>query len=160
MKSVDCELIKKSIREVKYRLGINQSEIADRIGVKNTYLSDMVNGRVPATVNLMEKMKEAFPFLSEENTDSGDSDDSREIAFLKELLQSKEELLQSKDEILRAKDAILKEKDARLKEQEKLIALMEEKVERMADESGKFTAPSVAIATGGNAQAFKNSFGS
>ena len=154
MKSVDCELIKKSIREVKYRLGINQSEIADRIGVKNTYLSDMVNGRVPATVNLMEKMKEAFPFLSEENTDSGDSDDSREIAFLKELLQSKEELLQSKDEILRAK-----EKDARLKEQEKLIALMEEKVERMADESGKFTAPSVAIATGGNAQAFKSSFG-
>lgn len=35
------------IRLIKYRSGLNQSVIAENLGVTNSYLSDAINGRVP-----------------------------------------------------------------------------------------------------------------
>lgn len=50
--------LKKIISEIKYELNINQTEIADRIGVKKSYLSDMINGRISFTDSIREKLNE------------------------------------------------------------------------------------------------------
>lgn len=71
------QTFKKMISAVKYRDGINQAEIAKRIGVKPTYLSDMLNGRVPITESVTDKMMGLFPYLStpdsQTQTISGDN---------------------------------------------------------------------------------------
>ena len=54
------ESLKKIIREIKFKFNLKQSEIADKLGVKSTYLSDMINGRVPFTENISEKIYELF----------------------------------------------------------------------------------------------------
>lgn len=54
------EPLKRAIEDVKIKYSLKQSEIAERIGVKSTYLSDMINGRVPLTSNMVEKMYEQF----------------------------------------------------------------------------------------------------
>ena len=38
---------KNIIIRIKYEFNLNQSQIAERLGVKSTYLSDMINGREP-----------------------------------------------------------------------------------------------------------------
>ena len=39
--------LKSLIDLIKYSKGLKQAEVANQIGVKPTYLSDMINGRVP-----------------------------------------------------------------------------------------------------------------
>lgn len=51
---------KKKVEEIKYRFSINQSQIAERLGIKPTYLSDMINGRVAYNENFDNKLKEVF----------------------------------------------------------------------------------------------------
>lgn len=51
---------KKCIEKIKYEFSITQKEIASRIGVHNTYLSDMINGRVPLTDQTTNKIYELF----------------------------------------------------------------------------------------------------
>lgn len=51
---------KKCIEKVKFEFSITQKEIANRIGVHNTYLSDMINGRVPLTDQVSNKIYELF----------------------------------------------------------------------------------------------------
>lgn len=51
---------KKKVEEIKYKFGINQSQIAERLGIKPTYLSDMINGRVAYNENFDNKLKEVF----------------------------------------------------------------------------------------------------
>lgn len=52
---------KKIIDRIKYEYSINQAQIADRLGVKKTYLSDMINGRVPYNETMAKKIGGAFP---------------------------------------------------------------------------------------------------
>lgn len=51
---------KNLINKVKFLYGLKQSEIAEAIYVKSTYLSDMINGRVPVTGSVTEKIYEVF----------------------------------------------------------------------------------------------------
>lgn len=51
---------KRCINKVKFEFSITQKEIANRIGVHNTYLSDMINGRVPLTDHVLNKIHELF----------------------------------------------------------------------------------------------------
>lgn len=51
---------KKMIDKIKYEFSINQSQIADKLGVKKTYLSDMINGRVPFNETMDKKINDAF----------------------------------------------------------------------------------------------------
>lgn len=52
--------LKDAVREIKFRSGLTQAEIADRLGVRSTYLSDMINGRVPLTESVAGKIYELF----------------------------------------------------------------------------------------------------
>lgn len=46
---------KNLISRIKYEYSLNQSQIADSLGVKKTYLSDMINGRVPYNETMSKK---------------------------------------------------------------------------------------------------------
>lgn len=52
--------VKNIVSEIKYRCDLTQSEIAKELGIKNTYLSDVVNGRVPFSDNLKNNIYEVF----------------------------------------------------------------------------------------------------
>ena len=51
---------KNLISKIKFFYGIKQSDIAFNIDVKPTYLSDMINGRVPVTESITEKLYEHY----------------------------------------------------------------------------------------------------
>lgn len=63
------ERLKSAIGSIKVAFKLTQAEVADRLGVKSTYLSDMINGRVPFSDNMKEKIYEVFSY----NVDTGDS---------------------------------------------------------------------------------------
>ncbi|WP_303327402.1 helix-turn-helix transcriptional regulator [Butyricimonas paravirosa] len=56
---------KNIINRVKYEYSITQSQIADRLGVQKTYLSDMINGRVPYNDTIKKKIIDTFPQKNE-----------------------------------------------------------------------------------------------
>ena len=55
--------LKKIISDIKYRKGLNQAEIAKELGVKPTYLSDMINERVPFNETFRQKLYEVYSDL-------------------------------------------------------------------------------------------------
>lgn len=54
------EVFKNAVKEIKFRSGLNQAQIAAYLGVRSTYLSDMINGRVPLTENISGKIYQLF----------------------------------------------------------------------------------------------------
>lgn len=48
------------IKRIKYLYDLNQGEIASKIGVKDTYLSDVLNGRADFNDTLRTKIYEVF----------------------------------------------------------------------------------------------------
>jgi len=52
--------LKRIIADIKIETGLKQAEIADKLGVKSTYLSDMINGRVPFSENIKALISEKF----------------------------------------------------------------------------------------------------
>ena len=58
-KSVNKQL-KAVIFKIKNDFGLKQSEIADKLGITSTYLSDMINGWVPLTETITNKLYEEF----------------------------------------------------------------------------------------------------
>ncbi len=63
------ETLKFCIEKIKLDTGLRQAEIADKIDVKSTYLSDMINGRVPLTESVCQKISEVFHISIPTNTD-------------------------------------------------------------------------------------------
>ncbi len=55
--------IKDIISEIKYRCNCAQKDIAIKLGVKPTYLSDVISGRVPFSLNLKENISEQYSDL-------------------------------------------------------------------------------------------------
>lgn len=64
------EQLKNAVESIKFSFKIKQSEIAERLGVKSTYLSDMINGRVPFSDSMKEKIYEVFSYNTDEETES------------------------------------------------------------------------------------------
>lgn len=64
------EQLKNAVESIKFSFKIKQSEIAERLGVKSTYLSDMINGRVPFSDSMKEKLYEVFSYNTDEETES------------------------------------------------------------------------------------------
>ena len=62
--------LKNAIESIKFSFKIKQAEIAERLGVKNTYLSDMINGRVPFSDSMKEKLYEVFSYRVSEGDES------------------------------------------------------------------------------------------
>lgn len=60
---------KSVISEIKFKNKITQAQIADAIGVKSTYLSDAINGRVPVSDSLLNKIYEVYSYLKIENNE-------------------------------------------------------------------------------------------
>lgn len=60
MKNTVNEDFKKLISRIKFLYSIKQSDIASAINVKSTYLSDMINGRVPVTDSVTERLYELY----------------------------------------------------------------------------------------------------
>lgn len=58
--------LKNAIESIKFSSKLKQSEIAERLGVKSTYLSDMINGRVPFSDSIKEKIYEVFSYNTDE----------------------------------------------------------------------------------------------
>lgn len=58
-KTVNQEF-KDIIAEIKYKYGINQSEIADRLGITRAYLSEVISGRAPFNATLRQKVNVIF----------------------------------------------------------------------------------------------------
>lgn len=52
--------IKNLIERIKYEHRINQSEIAVRLDVSKTYLSDIINGRAPSNDAFLERIRTTF----------------------------------------------------------------------------------------------------
>ena len=52
--------LKNIINEIKYHCDLKQSEIAEELGIKSTYLSDMINGRVPFSDSIKKNIYEVF----------------------------------------------------------------------------------------------------
>ena len=63
------EQFKNIIREIKFSSELKQTEIAEKLGVKSTYLSDMINGRVPFSDNMKEKIYEVFSYNIDDKSD-------------------------------------------------------------------------------------------
>lgn len=59
---------KKLIDKIKYEFSINQSQIAEKLGVKKTYLSDMINSRVPYNETMGKKISDIFHIEESENS--------------------------------------------------------------------------------------------
>ena len=57
---ISNEQFKLLIEQLKLSSGLKQSEIAEMLSVKSTYLSDMINGRVPITEKMLKKISEKF----------------------------------------------------------------------------------------------------
>lgn len=58
--------LKDAIDSIKFTGKLKQSDIADKLGVKSTYLSDMINGRVPLSDNIKDKIYELFSYKIED----------------------------------------------------------------------------------------------
>ena len=54
------EELRKILMEIKYRHGLTQSEISDKIGVNFKYLSNVLNGHYPFSDELKEKLYRQF----------------------------------------------------------------------------------------------------
>ena len=137
---ISNEQFKLLIEQLKLSSGLKQSEIAGRLSVKSTYLSDMINGRVPITENVLKKISEEFHVnnFGDKNITAGiinhstidnrsyysDSPDvlRARIEQLDRLLEEKECRIKEKDAQIKEKDAQIKEKDAQIKALLEIVA--------------------------------------
>ena len=122
---------------------LKQSEIADKLDVKSTYLSDMANGRVPVTDNIIKKIYEIFHIdkIGDVNygiqgnviNNSNVHQDNRKYFsdspdVLRAQIEQLERLIEEKEERLKEKDAQIKEKDAQIKEKDAQINKLLDKI--------------------------------
>lgn len=57
------ELLKKAVAEIKFRHGLTQKEIAIKLGVRDTYFSDLIAGRYPLTDEMKAKIQNEFQVM-------------------------------------------------------------------------------------------------
>lgn len=75
--------LKNLLNQIKYEKDLTQAEIAQLVGIGKTYMSDMLNGRVPFTAKMMEKLEKLLEYntvIVNENIDNsniGNIDDSK-----------------------------------------------------------------------------------
>lgn len=117
------------IRKIKFLTNLKQSQIAEKIGVSSSYLSDVINERYPFTDKLRVCLYEQFPSelgvvtnnsnnsgninngnnntISYNNKNGNDTGLQKEIESLKKILETKEEMIKELKERLKDKDEII-----------------------------------------------------
>lgn len=107
--------LKKTIGTIKVAKGITQSEIATAIGVKPTYLSDMINDRVPYSASMKKRIYEIYsdclPAPNDAPPTEQHGDNKSVFARTVDYLLGQ---ICEKDEIIAQKDAIIKELNEKL----------------------------------------------
>ena len=77
--------LKELLSRIKFFKGVNQKDIALALSVKPTYLSDVVNGRVPFSDNLRKKLHELYTdCLQEKGTTEADFLDEMKCVDVKQ----------------------------------------------------------------------------
>lgn len=65
------KILADAIKEIRYKRELTQAQVATELGVKGTYLSDMINGRVPLSENISDSIKNLYG-ISLRKTDKGE----------------------------------------------------------------------------------------
>lgn len=79
------EELTKIIEEIRYREKINQTKIAERLGINLHYLSDMKNGRFPLTDEIREKLYAQFPYLRNDSETTAEQPSGSNAVLSKEI---------------------------------------------------------------------------
>lgn len=115
MKSTVNQEFKNLISKIKFNYKLKQEEIAGKIGVTGPYLSDMINGRVPLTDSLQDKLYEVFSYLKDDDKVMNLAENKKEAPFeelpidkkLNEIFKKIENLESSYESINRRQKALL-----------------------------------------------------
>ncbi len=121
------QLLKNIISAIKFSENLKQVEIAEKIGVKNTYLSDVINGRAPLSELFTDKLVTAFS-VNKEYLNTGEGE-----MFLGETKknESKEIVSMSRevfDQITRLTETVLSQQrtiESMQEERKKMLARMD-----------------------------------
>lgn len=121
------QLLKNIISAIKFSENLKQVEIAEKIGVKNTYLSDVINGRAPLSELFTDKLVTAFS-VNKEYLNTGEGE-----MFLGETKknESKEIVSMSRevfDQITRLTETVLSQQrtiESMQEEHKKMLARMD-----------------------------------
>ena len=148
---ISNEQFKLLIEQLKLSSGLKQSEIAEMLSVKSTYLSDMINGRVPITEKMLKKISEKFQInnFGSKNITAGiinhstidnrsyysDSPDvlRAEIDRLDQIIETKEGIIKSQEERIKSQEERIKSQEERIKSQEERIKSQEERIDKLLD---------------------------
>ena len=136
---IDSKDFKSLLNLIKIKENLRQAEIADKLNVKNTYLSDMANGRVPVTDNIIKKIYENFHIgdIHDANfgiqgnviNNSNVHQDNRKYFsdspdVLRAQIEQLERLIEEKESRIAEKDKQIAEKDKQIAEKDKQIAAL------------------------------------
>ncbi|MBR1775076.1 MAG: helix-turn-helix transcriptional regulator [Bacteroidales bacterium] len=110
--------IRNAINFIKFKEKCTQKDIAERLGVKNTYISDVLNGRHKVSKSLLDKLLYHYPYLSEQNTD---------------IFNPKEETLKTSDIDVNKFFTIIDKLQKHIEEQDELISTLQHSI-RQKDE--------------------------
>lgn len=53
-------MLNKALRLIRVFHDLNQKELAEKLGISNSYLSELESGKKPATLEIIEKYSEVF----------------------------------------------------------------------------------------------------
>jgi transcriptional regulator with XRE-family HTH domain len=68
------QTVTRAIKAIKFRFNLNQDEIAKKIGTTQTYLSDIMSGRIPLSELYSDKLCSVFG-VSKEFLNTGEGDE-------------------------------------------------------------------------------------
>lgn len=60
MEMAKNEILAAVVKAIKYHFNLDQSEIAEKTGIKKTYLSDLIGGRSPLSESYSDKLSTIF----------------------------------------------------------------------------------------------------
>ena len=141
---ISNEQFKLLIEQLKLSSGLKQSEIAEMLSVKSTYLSDMINGRVPITEKMLKKISEKFQInnFGSKNITAGiinhSTIDNRSYYsdspdVLRAEIDRLDQIIETKESIIKSQEERIKSQEERIKSQEERIKSQEERIDKLLD---------------------------
>lgn len=117
------QILKNVVSAIKFKYQLRQVEVAEKIGVKNTYLSDLINGRSPLSELFSEKIIAAFSVSREYlNTGQGEvfEEDKKEEQSPPDMITMSREVFE-----------LIKKQSDTILSQQRTIEMMQEERKKM-----------------------------
>lgn len=134
------------IRKIKFLTNLKQSQIAEKIGVSSSYLSDVINERYPFTDKLRVCLYEKFPNelgaitdnsnnsgtinYNSGNVNGGKNNTINHNSNNGNNTELKNEI-KSLNKLIETKDSMITELKERLKDKGEIIEMLKEKIEKL-----------------------------